>query len=122
MRGDVKQFAKMMVDDHRMADAKIVKMADDHGIAMGDETDAMKLADKFREKDLDDFDREYLSRMVKDHDKVIRLIGTKSDDVKADFQAMLNDMLPTLRKHRAEASKLLNMVKGERSARTRPQR
>jgi len=60
--------------------------------------------------------------MVKDHDKVIRLIGTNSDDVRAEFQAMLNDMLPTLRKHRTEAKRMLDELKGERSARTRPQR
>jgi hypothetical protein len=54
--------------------------------------------------------------MVKDHDKVIRMIGTKSNDLKAELQAMLNDMLPKLREHRAEAKRLLDEVKGERGA------
>ncbi len=120
VREGVKEFGKMMVDDHRAADEKIVKMSTDHGIPLGDDTDAMKLADKFRDKDADEFDREYLTRMVKDHDKVIRMIGTKSNELKADFQAMLNELLPTLRQHRMEAKRLLDEVKGERSARTPP--
>ena len=121
MREDVKEFAKMMVDDHRAADEKIVKMGTDHGIPLGDETDAIKLADKFRDKG-EDFDRDYLGRMVKDHDKVIRLIGTRSNDLKADFQAMLNEMLPTLRKHRSEAKLLLDAVKERRPAAARTPR
>ena len=117
-RDDVKQFGKMMVDDHKMADEKITKMADAHGVPMGDDADAMKMADKFRKKDVKDFDKDYLSKMVKDHDKVIHMVGTKSDDLKSDFQATLNDMLPTLRKHREEAKRLLDEVKGARTAST----
>jgi putative membrane protein len=123
VRDDVRQFGKMMVDDHRMADEKITKMADAHAVPLGDDSDAMKLADKFREKTGDDFDRDYLSKMVKDHDKVISLVSTKQNDVKAQLQATLSDMLPTLRKHRMEAKRLLDEVKGKNtaSARTRAQ-
>ncbi|HVE82464.1 MAG TPA: DUF4142 domain-containing protein [Myxococcales bacterium] len=118
MRDDVKQFGKMMVDDHRQADGKITQMADRHGVPLGDEVDALKLADKFRKKTGDDFNKDYLTKMVKDHDKVISLISGKRDDVRAEFQAMLNEMMPTLRKHRVEAKRLLDEVKGQRSART----
>ena len=122
-RDDVKQFGKMMVDDHRMADEKISKMADAHAVPLGDDSDAMKLADKFREKMGDDFDKDFLTKMVKDHDKVISLVSTKQNDVKAEFQATLSDMLPTLRKHRMEAKRLLDEVKGKNtaSARTKAQ-
>src|SRR6185369_1948704 len=78
MRDDVKQFGKMMGDDHQMADEKITKMAAEHGVPMGDDADAMQLADKFRKKDAaKDFDKDYLTKMVKDHDHVINMIGTK---------------------------------------------
>ena len=117
MRDDVKQFGKMMVDDHTMADEKITKMADQHGVPLGDDADAMKLADKFREKDaVKEFDKDYLKKMVKDHDHVINMIGTKSNDLKSQLQATLNDMLPTLRKHRMEAKRLLDDVKATNTA------
>ncbi|HYV49345.1 MAG TPA: DUF4142 domain-containing protein [Myxococcaceae bacterium] len=117
MRDDVKAFGKMMVDDHKMADEKITKMADEHGVPLGDDADAMRLADKFRKKDaVKEFDKDYLTRMVKDHDKVINMIGTKSDDLKAELQASLNGMLPTLRKHRTEAKRLLDDVKAAKTA------
>jgi hypothetical protein len=54
--------------------------------------------------------------MVKDHDHVISMIGTKSNDLKAELQATLNDMLPVLRKHRTEAKRLLDEVKGANTA------
>lgn len=116
MRDDVKQFGKMMVDDHRMADEKITKMADAHGVPLGDDAEVMKLADKFRKKDAKDFDKDYMAMMVKDHDKVITMVSTRSNDLKAEFQAMLSDMLPTLRKHRMEAKRLLDDVKNANTA------
>lgn len=116
MRDDVKQFGKMLVDDHTAADQKITTMADQHGVPLGDDSDAMKLADKFRKKDPNkDFDKDFLTKMVKDHDHVINMIGTKSNDLKSEFQAMLNDQLPVLRKHRAEAKRLLDEVKGAKN-------
>jgi len=122
-RDDVKQFGKMMVDDHRAADEKIVKMATDHGVAVGDEAEAMKVADKLRKKTGYDFDKDYLTKMVKDHDKVISLVSSKTKDMQSGFQATLTDMLPTLRKHREEAKRLLDEVKGAKtaSARTKAQ-
>lgn len=118
-RDDVKRFGEMMVKDHREMDAKITRMANDHGITLGGESDVMNLADKFRDKKMEDFDRDYLTQMVKDHDKVIALVSRKSNDVKAELQAMIAEMLPKLRQHRIEARKILDEVKGGRaSART----
>jgi putative membrane protein len=117
-RDDVKQFGKMLVDDHKMADEKVTAMADKHGVPLGDESQAMKEADKLRKKTGDEFDKEFLTQMVKGHDKVISAITSKSNDLKAELQAMTNDMLPTLRKHRAEAKRLLDEVKTAKTAST----
>jgi putative membrane protein len=120
-RDEVKQFGKMMVDEHRMADEKITQMADQHGVMLGDDSEAMKKAEKMGKKTGSEFDREYLSKMVKEHEKVISMVTSKQKDVSAELQSTLTEMLPTLRKHHMEAKELLDQVKGRAAARRSPE-
>ena len=117
-RDEVKQFGKMLVDDHRMADEKITQMADQHGVMLGNDTEAMKMAEKLGKKTGNELDKEFLEKMVKGHDKAISLITKEEKKVKPELGTMLTEMLPTLQKHRMEAKRLLDEVKGSHAART----
>jgi putative membrane protein len=122
-RDEVKQFGKMMVDDHRMADEKVTQFADQHGVTLADDSDAMKKAEKFGKKTGKEFDKDYLEEMVKGHDKVISMVNKEQKKVKPELQTTLTEMLPTLEKHKMEAKRLLDEVKGSRAARSsKPQR
>jgi predicted outer membrane protein len=79
----------------------------------------MKEAEKLGKKMGNDFDREYLSKMVKGHEKVTSMVTGKMKDVSPELQTALTDMLPTLRKHEMEAKQMLDQVKGSHEAQGR---
>jgi putative membrane protein len=118
-RDEVRQFGKMMVDDHRMADEKVTKMADKHGLTLGDDSEAMKMAEKMGKKTGNEFDKEFLEKMTKGHEKVISMVTKEEKKVSPELQAALTDMLPTLRKHEMEAKRLLEEVKSSHAAQGR---
>jgi putative membrane protein len=101
-----------------MADEKITRLADQHGVTLGDDSEAMKKAEKLGKKSAKDFDKEFLEDMVKGHDKVISMVTKEEKKVKPELQTTLTEMLPTLQKHRMEAKRLLDEVKGSHAART----
>jgi putative membrane protein len=101
-RADVKELAKMMVDDHSKANSELATLAKSKGV----EISAMipeKGADKF--KDLEnkkgaDFDKEFLDQMEKEHKKMIDNFEDAQKDVKdGELKAWVDKTLPTLKAH-----------------------
>lgn len=120
---DVKQFAQRMVDDHSKANDELMQLASQKGItlshadhqAMMSQTSsgtssadkdhqammkAQGMKDKLSKLSGADFDREYMSMMVKDHVKDVKEFEDASTKAKdADLKAWAAKTLPTLREH-----------------------
>jgi len=106
---DVKKFAQMMVDDHTRANEELASLATACGVKLKEKT---KSENKWSKKDVKDFDRDYVKKMVGDHKKVIDLFSKESkdggDEQLVDFA---RKTLPKLQQHLDEAARLENLVK-----------
>jgi putative membrane protein len=122
---DVKQFAQRMVDDHSKANDELMQLASQKGVTLSsadhqamsatasttsqssgmdkDHQAMMKgqaMKDKLSKYSGADFDREYMSLMVKDHTKDVKEFEDASNKAKdADLKAWAAKTLPTLREH-----------------------
>lgn len=99
---DVKDFAAKMITDHTKANDKLMALAKQKNVtlpaALG--TDEQKIMDDLSKKSGKDFDKAYVTEMVKDHDKDVKLFSDESQDGKdADMKAFAGTTLPTLKMH-----------------------
>jgi putative membrane protein len=102
---DVKQYGEMLVTDHTKADEQVMKLAKEKGVtlARAKTTENETLHGQTGK----DFDREFISMMVKDHQHAIA--QAKDAESKAssdDMRALLKDTLPVLQKHLDRAQQL----------------
>jgi putative membrane protein len=99
---DVKAFGQKMVDDHGKANDKIKQIAGDKGVKL---PTALGTLDKHNLEKLQktngaDFDRLYISEMVKDHKKDVSDFQHVSKAAKDnDVKTFASDTLPTLQDH-----------------------
>ena len=106
----VKDFAAMMVRDHSKANDELKEIAVKNNVTI-----PATLPDKYQ-KHIDDlskkngaeFDKDYISLMVDDHEDDIKMFErcAKKDDEKADVKAFAAKTLPTLYKHLDAAKKI----------------
>jgi putative membrane protein len=106
----VKDFGAMMVKDHSKANEELKAIAAKNNVTL-----AATLPDKFQ-KHIDDlskkngaeFDKDYMSMMVDDHEDDIKMFErcAKKDDEKADVKAFAAKTLPVLYKHLDAAKKI----------------
>jgi putative membrane protein len=70
---------------------------------------------KLRLRTGNDFDREYMKMMVKDHEDAVALFskGTKNSD--PDVRTFAEETLPTLKKHEKESHALLNSLQSAKN-------
>lgn len=99
---DVKNFAKMMVDDHTKANNELKSLAAQKGITLP----AMlmekhqKMVNDLTTKIGKEFDKEYMNMMVDDHKKDIDAFEKAADKGNdADIKAFAAKTLPTLKRH-----------------------
>jgi putative membrane protein len=106
---DVKDFGKMMVDDHSKANDQLKSVAQQKGITLPTDLSVKDKAEKDRLSKLsgEQFDRVYMQHMVKDHMKDVSEFKkestmAKDDDIK-NFAAQT---LPTLQTHLDKAKSI----------------
>jgi putative membrane protein len=105
----VKQFGQRMVDDHTKANNELKELASKRGIALPSEVSAKQKASQDRLAKLsgDDFDREYMRAMVKDHDSAVALFEKESrSGGDPELKAWAGKTLPVLREHQKQAHDL----------------
>lgn len=98
----VKDFGKMMVDDHTKANNNLKELASKKNIDVpASVTDNQKKdIDKLSKKSGADFDKAYVDMMVNDHKKDIAAFKKASGDVgDNDIKNFATTTLPTLQKH-----------------------
>ncbi len=99
---EVKQFAQQMEQDHSKANEKLRQLAEAKGVTM---PAGPKAGDKHEESKLSklqgqDFDREYMDYMVKDHQKDVKEFQKQARKAKdADVKSFAEQTLPTLQQH-----------------------
>jgi len=110
----VKQFGKMMVEDHSKADSILTVIAQVKGIAIpnvpGEEH--QKHIDDLRTKKGAEFDKDYMSMMVDDHEEDVKKFEDAAKNAKdEDIRQFANNTLPALRKHLDAARKIKKALK-----------
>lgn len=99
---DVKDFGKMMVDDHTMLNNKMKAMATNKNVMLpaAVSADQQKEMDELNKKTGKDWDKSYVKMMVNDHKKDIADFKKAAGNLKdADVSQFAKDALPTLQKH-----------------------
>ena len=111
---DVKQFAQRMIDDHSKANDQLKETAGKDNITI---PEAMDKKDEALKKKLErlsgpQFDRAYMTAMVKDHrGDVSEFKDEASRGSNADLKSFASSTLPTLQEHLKMAEDTLNKVK-----------
>src|SRR5262249_41212720 len=97
----VKQFGQRMVEDHGNANKDLMDLAANKGVQLDEKaTKKDPVADKLSKLQGQDFDREYVKEMVKDHKKdVAELRRMHSGAVDPNLKAWIDKTLPTLEDH-----------------------
>lgn len=102
-RADVKAFAEMMAKDHAAANLEIKTLAASKGVevsAIIDPDAADKMKNLENKATGNDFDKDFLDEMEKDHKKTIDAFEELEKDAKdADLKAWVTKTLPNLRAH-----------------------
>lgn len=111
---DVKSFANMMVTDHTAANEELKGIAASKNITLpaAISDDKMKKINDLREKTGAEFDKDYMSFMVDDHEDDIDAFkkqAEKGND--AELKQFAAGKVPTLEKHHAEAKRIHDALK-----------
>jgi putative membrane protein len=113
---DVRKFAQQMIDDHTKANEQLTSVAEQKHLKVPDDTDVAHRADMkmLEAKSGASFDKSYIERMNKDHDKTIKLFQEAQNDGKLDpeLKSLVAKMLPTLESHHHEVTRLASSETG----------
>ena len=120
---DVKRFAQRMVDDHGKANEDLKQLAAQKGVNLPSEPSAEQKANKERLSKLsgEEFDKEYMSDMLKDHRTDIASFEQESDSGRdSEIKKFASQALPTLREHLKEAESVSGKIEQASATPQRP--
>jgi putative membrane protein len=106
---EVKKFGQRMVDDHSKANDELKQVAAQEHIDLPQDLSAKDKATKARLEKLsgEQFDKAYMTDMVKDHQKDVAEFEHESKTAKVPaVKSFAQQTLPTLRDHLKEAEKI----------------
>jgi putative membrane protein len=110
----IAEFGKMMETDHTKANAEVMSLASMKNVTMPTNMsdEHIKHGNDLKAKTGNDFDKDYISMMVDDHEKVISKFEKMSTDAKdPDIRALATKTLPTLRMHLENAKSIKESLK-----------
>lgn len=110
----VREFAGMMVSDHRKAGDQLKELASRHNLQMPAEThdEHQDLHEKLSKLSGSEFDREYIDAMVDDHEKAVDAVKDKADDAdSAAIKQWAASTLPSLRQHLERAKQIQSSLR-----------
>jgi putative membrane protein len=118
---EVKDFGRMLADDHQDALKDLVDLMDKHGIAQPNNLDEARNSQvaKFEKMSGAAFDREFVDMMASGHEKAIAKFKEEANSGQNDdVQKYAKNMLPSLEKHLDKAHSLQQMLSGNTAAQT----
>ena len=113
---EVKQFGQRMAGDHSAANNKLQQLASQKGITVPTDMEASSRReyDKLQKLSGAQFDREYMSAMVSDHNKDVKEFRSEAKTAKdPDIKAFASSTLPTLEDHLKAAKAAEGTAKNE---------
>lgn len=99
---EVKQFGQRMIRDHTDANIELTQLAAKKSIPIPTELDSKhkSIADKLSKLSGAEFDREYVKKMVEDHEADVRAFQTQAQSgTDAEIKTFAANTLPTLQAH-----------------------
>ncbi|MDQ6800004.1 MAG: DUF4142 domain-containing protein [Acidobacteriota bacterium] len=111
---DVKDFGNRMVNDHGKANDELKQLASSKGVTLPADLDAesKKASDALSKKTGKAFDKDYISDMVKDHEKDVAEFQKESSSAQdPDLKNWVTKTLPTLQDHLKMAKQTAAKVK-----------
>lgn len=115
---EVKKFARCMVDDHSKAANQLKQIASEKGIAVPQQLSARDRALKDRLSKLsgEEFDKAYLSDMVKDHTQdAADFQRERTSGADSDIRDFAAKTLPTIQDHLRQAKEITPSVQAVNS-------
>jgi len=106
---DVKAFGQRMVRDHSKANSELMALAKRKGVNLPSDLNDEQKAGKAKLENLSgaEFDREYMSMMVDDHNKDVKAFQDKAGNAAdPDLKRFVVKTLPTLKMHQSMANKI----------------
>jgi putative membrane protein len=127
----VHDFSRRLVEDHTANDQEVKTLAEAHNLTLGGMDDptlpipvqaqlqrAHSAMTGLAYRQGSDFDRQYLTQMVKDHEQALEFLHTARDNTRHPAVAQLLDRtIPVVEAHREQASALLGHMGQERVGR-----
>lgn len=110
----VKQYAQMMVDEHSKANEELKSLAQTKNITLPTtlSNESQRIYDNFKDKTGEDFDKEYIDQMVKDHREVIDEFEDESKEGNdPEIKSWASSKLVALQNHLQEAERLQESLK-----------
>jgi len=101
----VKDYGKMMVQDHTAANNKLKSIAAGKGVELPDTLSVSQMATRTKLKALsgDSFDNSFIKSMVQDHKDAIKLFQKETQSGQdSEAKAFAKSTLPTLKAHLKE--------------------
>jgi len=112
----VKEFAQMLVKDHKNLSERLAELAKDHKLAIlaGTEKATKEMLDRLSNTGNDNFDKEYLKSVIEEHEKAIQMFDAQaSRGSDSALKSFATNTLPSLRAHLTEAKKLSTDLAGK---------
>jgi putative membrane protein len=110
---EVKEFAERLIADHTKANQQLMQIAADKGVSVPDTMGQKHEAKLNRLRNLqgEEFDRAYMSHMVKDHAQDVQEFRTASQRATdQDVKTFASTTLPTLEEHLERARSIAGTV------------
>ena len=101
-RADIKDVAKTIINDHQNANSQVKSLAGQRGIALPDSASDSKRRryDDLSDERGADFDKQYVNRMIDDHEDDIDMFEDAIEDVRdPEVRNFAQNTLPRLRNH-----------------------
>ncbi|MEW6269776.1 MAG: DUF4142 domain-containing protein [Thermodesulfobacteriota bacterium] len=97
----VKNFAQQMKKDHSASQSVLANAATQEGIEQPKQLSAkhQKIKDELSKLQGEEFDREYMSHMVKDHEQELAMYSAKARTGDGDVSSLAQRMVPVLDRH-----------------------
>jgi len=111
---DIKDYANMIQSDHTRALEDLTDLMRDKNVPEPKELpETQRNAEQLNNFSSADFDREFLNRMVSDHEKTIEMFrDTQSKAQNADVKKYIDDWLPKFQMHLDKARQLQTKMFG----------
>ena len=109
---EVRRFAQMMVEDHERASEDLAAIASARGISLPAKDPS---PERWEKRDAKNFDKEYLEKMVSDHEDVVKLFEKQAKDGHdVEAVAFARKHLPKMQQHLQHALDLKRALSDKR--------